>query len=61
MRTFSVQIENNDYNDDMFNGTFDECVEYINEYYPDDETARIAEIEVENNVATYTYDIITIW
>lgn len=39
MRTFSVQIENNDYNDDMFNGTFDECVEYINEYYPDDETA----------------------
>lgn len=61
MRIFSVEIENNDYNDDMFNGTFDECVEYISEHYPDDETARIAEIEVENNVVTYTYDIITIW
>lgn len=64
MRTYSVQIEVNSYNDDLFNGTFEECVEYINEYgyTREDDDVRIAEIEVDDNgTATYTYDIITEW
>ena len=62
MRTYSVQIEENSYNDDLFNGTFNECVDYIkkNGYTREENDARIAEIEVdENGTVTFTHDIIT--
>ena len=64
MRTYSVQIEENSYDDDLFNGTFEECVDYINQqgYTREENDVRIAEIEVDDKgTVTYTYDIITEW
>ena len=64
MRTYSVQIEENSYDDDLFNGTFEECVDYINRqgYTREENDVRIAEIEVDDRgTVTYTYDIITEW
>ena len=64
MRTYSVQIEENSYDDDLFNGTFEECVDYINRqgYTREENDVRIAEIEVDDKgTVTYTYDIITEW
>ena len=59
---YSVQLEENSYNDDLFNGTFEEFVEYIKKhgYTREENDARIAEIEVdENGTVTFTRDIIT--
>lgn len=64
MRTYSVLIEQNAYDDDLFNGSFKECVDFINEcgYTREDNDVKIAEIEVgEDGCAIYTYDIITEW
>lgn len=64
MRTYSVQIEGNSYDDDLFNGTFEECVDYIDHqgYTREENDVRIAEIEVDDKgTVTYTYDIITEW
>ena len=64
MRTYSVQIEENSYDDDLFNGTFEECVDDINRqgYTREENDVRIAEIEVDDKgTVTYTYDIITEW
>lgn len=64
MRTYSVQIEGNSYDDDLFNGTFEECVDYIDQqgYTREENDVRIAEIEVDDKgTVTYTYDIITEW
>lgn len=64
MRTYSVQIEENSYDDDLFNGTFEECVDYIDQqgYTREENDVRIAEIEVDDKgTVTYTYDIITEW
>lgn len=46
---FSVEIEANSWNDDLFNGTFEECIEYINQHYADlnDDEVRIAKIKLD--------------
>ena len=64
MRTYSVEIEATGYEDDLFNGTFEECVKYCEEhdYTKENSNVRIAEIEVdEDGCCTYCYDIIEEW
>lgn len=58
---YSVQIEQNSYEDDLFNGTFEECVEYIeeHEYTVEDNDVRIAEITDDGD--PLVTDIITEW
>nr|DAO65198.1 MAG TPA: hypothetical protein [Caudoviricetes sp.] len=48
---WSVELEGNMWNDDTFNGTFDECVEYCEEYnyLIDGKEARLAKILVDEN------------
>lgn len=61
MRIWSVELECNSWNNDTFNGTFEECVEYCkeNEYMVDGMEARLAEIEVDKDGCwTYCYDIV---
>jgi len=59
--TYSVETEPSSYMDDLFNGTFEECIEYCKEhdYTPENCGARIAKILVddEGSVAE-TLDII---
>ena len=62
MKTYySVEIEQNGYEDDLFTGTFEECVEYIaeHEYTVEDNDVRIAKI-TDDGDPTVT-DIITEW
>lgn len=49
--TYSVEIEQTMYSDDLFNGTFEECVEYINEkeYTREENDVRIAKILLEDD------------
>lgn len=58
---YSVEIEQNSYEDDLFNGTFEECVEYIaeHEYTVEDNDVRIAEITDDGD--PLVTDIITEW
>ena len=60
-RIYSVEIKENNYNDDLFNGTFEECVDYIerNGYTRENSDVRIAEIEVEDGCVIDCLDIIT--
>lgn len=61
MRVWSVQHEGNSWNDDMFNGTYEECVEYCkdHDYKIDGVECQLAEIEVdESGCCTYTYSIV---
>ena len=60
MVMWSVELEANSWNDDTFNGTFDECVKYCEEngYKVDGKDARLAEVEMEDGCVTYTYDIV---
>ena len=62
MKTYySVEIEQNGYEDDLFNGTFEECVAYINEheYTREENDVRIAKI-VDDGDPTVA-EIITEW
>ena len=47
---WSVELEGNMWNDDSFNGTFEECIEYCKEkdYKIDGKEARLAEIMVDD-------------
>ena len=58
---YSVEIEQNSYEDDLFNGTFEECVEYVteHEYTAEDNDVRIAEITDDGD--PLVTDIITEW
>lgn len=49
--TYSVEIKQNDYNDDLFNGTLAECNDYIREcgYTVLDNDVRIAHIQIDND------------
>ena len=61
MRIWSVELEANSWNNDIFNGTLEECAEYRreNDYTIDGIHARLAEIEVdEDGCWTYCYDIV---
>lgn len=46
---YSVEIKQNSYNDDLFNGTYQQCVDYINKnnYTREENDARIAKIELD--------------
>ena len=57
MKTWSVELRANLWNDDTYTGTFDECVAYCNEkgHAINGEEARIAEIDTENG---YCYQIV---
>ena len=62
MRIFSVEIEENNYNDDLFCGTFEECVEFIkkNGYTREENDVRIGEIDVDKTgIFTFAFNIIT--
>lgn len=59
---YSVEIEPTGYTDDLFNGTLDECIEYIKAhgYTGADDGARIAKIQLdEDGTISSTLDIIT--
>lgn len=58
MKTWSVQI-GPDYHDDTFLGGHDECLAYAKSLISEfpDADIRIAEIEDENGMSTYVYDI----
>ncbi len=60
-RLWSVEHEANSWNDDMFSGTYDECVKYCKEhhYKVNGIECRLAEIEVdESGCVIDTYDIV---
>ena len=60
--TYSVEIKDTMYTDDIFNGSFEECVEYINEneYTKEDNDVRIAKVIVdEDNTVIECVEIIT--
>lgn len=62
MKLWSVELDANSWNDDLFNGTYDECVQYCEEhnYKIDGEECRLAEIEVdERGCVVDTYNIVT--
>lgn len=50
-KTWSVETEENDWNDDLFNGTLEECIEYCknNNINIDGVSARIAKICLDEN------------
>lgn len=58
---YSVEIEQSSYEDDLFNGTFEECVKYITDhgYTAEDNDVRIAEITDDGD--PLVTDIITEW
>ena len=59
---YSVEIKDTMYTDDIFNGSFEECVEYINEneYTKEENDVRIAKIIVdEDNTVIECVEIIT--
>lgn len=58
---WSVETKVNMYNDDEFNGTYEECIEYCkkNEYTIDGNEARLALIVIDKNgIVTDTLEII---
>lgn len=60
--TYSVEIEQGSYADDIFNGTFEECVQYCkdNDYTREANDVRIAKILVDDDkTVAETLDIIT--
>lgn len=59
---YSVEIKDTMYTDDIFNGSFEECVEYINknEYTKEKNDVRIAKVIVdEDNTVIECVEIIT--
>lgn len=59
---YSVEIKDTMYTDDIFNGSFEECVEYINEndYTKEENDVRIAKVIIdEDNTVIECVEIIT--
>ena len=59
---YSVEIKDTMYTDDIFNGSFEECVEYIkeNEYTKEENDVRIAKVIIdEDNSVIECVEIIT--
>lgn len=48
---WSVELESNSWDDDLFNGTFEECVKYCEErdYKIDGEEARLAKLQLDES------------
>ena len=60
--TYSVEIKDTMYTDDIFNGSFEECVEYIkeNEYTKEENDVKIAKVIIdEDNTVIECVEIIT--
>ena len=60
--TYSVEIKDTMYTDDIFNGSFEECIEYIkeNEYTKEENDVRIAKVIIdEDNTVIECVEIIT--
>lgn len=60
-RLWSVEHEANNWNDDLFSGTYSECVAYCGErgYKIDGIECRLAEVETdENGCVIDTYNIV---
>lgn len=61
MKIWSVEHEANSWNDDDFNGTYEECISYCqsNGYTIDGKECRLAEVEVDDRGCVIdTYQII---
>ena len=57
---WSVELETSCWEDDTFNGTYDECVEYCEKYDNkiDEEEAQLAKILVEDNLVIEVLKIV---
>lgn len=57
---WSVELEGNSWNDDTFNGSYSECVEYCEkyDYKIDGQEARIAKILVEDGCVLEVLEIV---
>lgn len=57
---WSVELEANTWNDDTFNGTYDECIQYCEDYdYKiDGKEARLAHVVIEDGVVIDTIEIV---
>ena len=57
--TWSVELEANSWSDDLFNGTFDECVDYCknNDYKIDGITGRLAKVLLDGNCVSEVLEI----
>lgn len=59
---YSVETKDTMYTDDIFNGSFEECVEYINEneYTKEENDVRIAKVIIDDdNTVIECVEIIT--
>lgn len=56
---WSVELEANSWSDDLFNGSFDECVEYCkkNNYKIDGKEGRLAKILLDGNCVLEVLEI----
>ena len=58
-KIWSLQHDGNSYNDDCFNGTFEECVEYAKKLELEPEQYQVALIEIdEDGIVTYTHEVV---
>lgn len=59
-KMWSVELEGNSWNDDTFNGTYEECIEYCQEqnYKIDGQDARLAKILVEDGCVLEVLEIV---
>lgn len=57
---WSVQLEANSWNDDYYNGTYDECVNYCKKYKHtiDGQECRLAKILIEDGLAIEVLEIV---
>lgn len=57
---WSVEAEGGSWNDDLFNGTYEECVEYCekHDYKIDGEDARLAKILVEDGCVIEVLELV---
>lgn len=57
---WSVELEGNSWNDDTFNGTYEECVKYCEEadYRIDGKEARLAKVLIDGNYVVECLEIV---
>ena len=58
---YSVESDDNSYNDDEFNGSYEECVEYATKEGYDNSNCQIALIQVEDGCAVYCHEMDNEW
>lgn len=57
---WSVELEDNSWDDDIFNGTYEECIDYCNEYdYKiDGVEARLVKVLLEDGCVVEALEIV---